>query len=66
MLSTVIDMGLFEASNPPGYCAGSSKLNMSSVIAEGRNEVPCEHAVISGPADSISQLSNISPSAVFK
>ena len=64
MLSTVIDIG-FEESNPPGNRAGS-KLNMSSVIAEGRNEVPCEHAVISGPADSISQLSNKSPSADFK
>lgn len=65
MLSTVTDMG-FEESNPPGNRAGSSKLNMSSVIAEGRNEVPCEHVLISGPANSISQLSNISPSADFK
>lgn len=64
-LSTVIDMGL-KGRTPLGCPGGNSKLNMPSGIAGGRNAVPCEHAVTSGPANSISQLIKISPNLFLK
>ena len=65
MLSIVTETGLKER-NPLGRPLGSSKLNISSVISKGRNGAPCEHAVNSGPAKSISQLIMISTKAAVK
>lgn len=65
VLSIVTDTEL-DVRHPLGHPLASSKQNMSSVIAEGRNGEPCEHAVNSGPASSISQLIMISSNAAFK
>lgn len=64
-LSTAMDTGA-EARNPFGCSAGSSKLNISSVIADGRNEDPWQQAVISGPGNSISQLIKVFPNTASK
>ena len=57
---------LSEVLIPLGSSSGISKLNMSSVIADGRNEDVCEQAVISGTTISISQLITASPRTSFK
>ena len=61
---------ILEVRKPFHYRLKSSKCSISSVIAEGREDEPCEYDINSAPVDSISQpikasLRHLSSNALF-